>query len=114
MEARGRGNAELQLISADTWAGNETPIKLTVQMDAPGEVTGVRDPPGRSGRPGPEGKLVGARPLTTSRCTAWPSPDLLNLQESTLCSATQLKPDYTKITSPNLAICANLELPLAM
>jgi len=40
-----------------------------------------------------------------------PPPDVLNVQVSTLKSAVQFHPDYTKVNAPSLAIYADVEIP---
>jgi pimeloyl-ACP methyl ester carboxylesterase len=40
-----------------------------------------------------------------------PPADMLNVQVSTIRSATKFQPDYTKITAPSLAIYADADLP---
>jgi pimeloyl-ACP methyl ester carboxylesterase len=52
-------------------------------------------------------------------CTGWdkfdaadsPPTDVLNVQVSTIRSAMEFRPDYTKITAPALAIYADVDLP---
>jgi len=91
-------------------------VYLDAAYDRTKNFSCVFDQPG--GWPPPAFRRIVAESLN---CPGWekitapdlPPPDMLNVQVSTMRSAMQFHPDYTKVKAPSLAIYADIDIPEA-